>query len=440
MGEERVRPWRGNQHYWEYEGEPVLLLGGSDEDNLFNHPELALRNLEALTRCRGNYVRCTLSCRDPGNIWPFAEVGGRYDLSRFNPEFWGRLRRFLRKAYEQGVIVQVEIWDPHDFWDWGSDGPWSQSPWSPSMNVNYKAGGTILSEGWPHHPSHRPNPFFLAPERGDAVLLEYQERFVAKVLEETLEFPNVLYCIDNETQASPEWSLHWARFMRERAKEAGVELQLAEMWDPWDLRHELHRVTYEHPELFTFVEVSQNNWSSGRVHYDRLIWLRGALERSGRPRPMNNVKIYGAPRPREPAIPALNVDRFWRCIFAGCANARFHRPPTGIGLSPLSQAVIRAARTFASSFDIFSSEPRPDLVESPREAYCLAKPGEAYALYLPSGGRVRLKADCRGSVECLCLNPEGSSFTAREVRRVEEEVQLRAPSEATWLALVLPRA
>jgi len=100
LGEERVRPWRGNQHYWEYEGEPVLLLGGSDEDNLFNHPELALRNLEALTRCRGNYVRCTLSCRDPGNIWPFAEVGGRYDLSRFNPEFWGRLRRFLRKAYE----------------------------------------------------------------------------------------------------------------------------------------------------------------------------------------------------------------------------------------------------------------------------------------------------------------------------------------------------
>jgi len=155
---------------------------------------------------------------------------------------------------------------------------------------------------------------------------------------------------------------------------------------------------------------------------------------------MNNVKIYGAPRPREPAIPALNVDRFWKCIFTGCASARFHRPPTGIGLSPLSQAVIRAARTFASSFDIFSSEPRPDLVESPREAYCLAKPSEAYALYLPSGGRVRLKVDCRGSVECLWFNPERSSFTAREVQRVEEEVRLRAPSEATWLALVLPRA
>ncbi|RLF03886.1 MAG: hypothetical protein DRK00_07930 [Thermoprotei archaeon] len=142
---------------------------------------------------------------------------------------------------------------------------------------------------------------------------------------------------------------------------------------------------------------------------------------------MNNVKTYGAPRPREPAIPALNLDRFWKCVFAGCASASFHRPPTGIGLSSPTQTAIRAARAFTSSFDIFSSEPRPDLVDSPHEAYCLAKPGEAYALYLPGGGRVELGVDCWGSAECLWFNPEKSSFTVKEVQRVSGEVRLRAP-------------
>lgn len=79
------------------------------------------------------------------------------------------------------------------------------------------------------------------------------------------------------------------------AREHGAEIQLTEMWDPWDLRHELHGVTYKHPELFSFTEVSQNNWNSGRIHYERLVWFRDTLRRCGGPRPMNNVKIYGAP-------------------------------------------------------------------------------------------------------------------------------------------------
>ena len=29
----RIRPYAGNQRYWQYEGRPVLLLGGSDDDN-----------------------------------------------------------------------------------------------------------------------------------------------------------------------------------------------------------------------------------------------------------------------------------------------------------------------------------------------------------------------------------------------------------------------
>lgn len=34
-----ISVYAGNPHYWEYNGEPILLLGGSGEDNMFNHPD-----------------------------------------------------------------------------------------------------------------------------------------------------------------------------------------------------------------------------------------------------------------------------------------------------------------------------------------------------------------------------------------------------------------
>lgn len=437
MDDGRIRVWHDNRRYWQYDGRPMLLLGGSDEDNLFNHPDLMMRNLDVLAGCGGNYIRCTLSCRDPGNLWPFARVNGRYDLDRFDSGFWGRLRRCLKEAWKRGVIVQVELWDPHDFWDRGDMDVWSRNPWNPAMNINYTAEDTGLRERWDVHPSTEPNPFFLSPILRNHTLLGYQERFVARVLEETLDFPNVLYCIDNEVRAPPGWTLHWAMFVRRLAREHGAEVQLTEMWDPWDLRHELHSVTYRHPELFTFTEVSQNNWNSGRTHYERLIWFRRTLTEYGGPRPMNNVKIYGAPRPREPAIPRLNVDRFWKCIFAGCASARFHRPPTGIGLTEVSRRMIKAARAFTSSFDLFNCEPRPDLVEDAGdEAYCLAGSDGTYALYLPRGSKAMLKTRV-SKVKANWFNVEKCRFTETETLKAEDGVfHVKPPSHGLWLALL----
>ena len=66
----RIRPWPGNPCYWEYRGEPGLLLGGSVEDNLFQ-VESVREQLDLLADCGGNYVRCTMSSRDEGNVWSF---------------------------------------------------------------------------------------------------------------------------------------------------------------------------------------------------------------------------------------------------------------------------------------------------------------------------------------------------------------------------------
>ncbi len=49
--------------YWQFRGEPVLLLGGSVEDNLFQIPNLE-EHLDLLAAAGGNYVRNTMSSRD----------------------------------------------------------------------------------------------------------------------------------------------------------------------------------------------------------------------------------------------------------------------------------------------------------------------------------------------------------------------------------------
>jgi hypothetical protein len=44
LEKDRIQVYEKNPHYWQYKGKPVLLISGSDEDNLFNYPELLAQN------------------------------------------------------------------------------------------------------------------------------------------------------------------------------------------------------------------------------------------------------------------------------------------------------------------------------------------------------------------------------------------------------------
>ena len=82
----RIKPYQENPRYWQYEGAPVLLIGGSREDNLFQIPDLR-EHLDLLRSVGGNYIRNTMSSRDPGNVWPFFKSGDFFDLNQWNPEY-----------------------------------------------------------------------------------------------------------------------------------------------------------------------------------------------------------------------------------------------------------------------------------------------------------------------------------------------------------------
>src|SRR6056297_1149192 len=62
---EPLQPWAENPWYWSYRGKPVLLLGGSDDDNLFQWPERELiAQLDRLKAAGGNVIRNTMSDRN----------------------------------------------------------------------------------------------------------------------------------------------------------------------------------------------------------------------------------------------------------------------------------------------------------------------------------------------------------------------------------------
>lgn len=303
---DRIQPWADNPTYWQYKGEPVLLLGGTDQDNLFNHPNLGFDGLEVqldlLVSVGGNYVRNTMSSRDRAdessiffnddNLYPFYldEESGLYDLDRFNDEYWKRFSDFLNMTAQRDIIVQIEIWDR---WDYGPERMpnylgygWSQHPFNPKNNVNYSSEQTGLDEErWEEYPIFR-----TIPGLDDVpVVLAYQEAFVEKVLSISLQYGHVLYCISNETTSSEEWSAHWARFVHAQAEQAGVGVEVTEMWNHWDLTHSMHRRTFDHPDLYSFADTSQNNHQVEQTHWDNMLQARQLI--ANPPRPMNNVKI-----------------------------------------------------------------------------------------------------------------------------------------------------
>ncbi|QDU59471.1 hypothetical protein Pan216_02990 [Planctomycetes bacterium Pan216] len=385
---DRIQPYAKNPHYWQYKGKPVLLLGGTIEDNLFQLADVTFE-LESLVQVGGNFVRNTMSSRDQGNLWPFKKVGEDYDLEQWNDEYWQRFERFLSEAAKRDVIVQLEVWATFDFYQ----GTWrDNNPFNPNLNSNYKPGEAKLPIRVNSHPTRTENPFFetVPGEDNNELVLKYQQRYVSKLLDHSLNYGNVLYCMDNETSVTPKWGAHWAKFIRDRAAKEGLHVETTEMWDSWDLKHESHRATFDHPELYSFVDLSQNNHQRGQRHYDNAMAIRERFLKST-PRPANNVKIYGADTGRFGRA-RDGVERFWRSIFAGHAAARFHRPPSGLGLGEVALQNLRAARAFTNAFTIFTCEPNNSILgqRAPNEAYALVDPGKVYALYFPARGSVTL--------------------------------------------------
>lgn len=147
----RIDIYPENPAYWIYDEKPVLLIGGSDDDNLFQHPQLK-QQLDILRAVGGNYIRNTMSSRnDRGwEVQAFKQLpDGKFDLNQWNPEYWNRFENMLKWTQERDIIVQIEVWATFDYYR----EYWAANPYNPKNNVNYTSKETGLPTEVDSHPT-----------------------------------------------------------------------------------------------------------------------------------------------------------------------------------------------------------------------------------------------------------------------------------------------
>ena len=372
--------------YWQYKGEPVVLRGGSDDDNLFQWSGNDLTaHLDLLASVGGNYIRNTMSDRDEGNIYAFKQTSdSEYDLTQWNNEYWNRLDFLLSETTRRDIIVQLTLWDQFDL----GGNAWDVHPWNPNNNSSMSSGT------WENR-----EDFYSTVDRNATDELKYQQQYINQLLSISLQYDNVLYNINNESSETGSWENYWAQYIKDAAHQMNKEIYVTNMQLS---AYNAVRHVMTNPELFDYVDISQNNQDSkgarGRAHWEYLMFVRQKIASFG-PVPMNNVKIYGATDGNtnySAGSETEAIDRFWRNIFGGCASARFHRPSVpekrwGSGLNERVQVNLTALEMLLEKLDIYNCTPHNDLmtstvpVESMMEAYITAKIGSQYAVYFPQG-------------------------------------------------------
>ena len=392
-----IHPWSKNVRYWQYKGEPVLLLGGSNTDHLFLADDL-LTQLDEIKKCGGNFVRNTMSQREGRELKPYALINDSiFDLNKWNEEYWKKFQNMLKWTNERDIIVQIEVWDRFDY----SQKFWETSPWNPRLNINYSYEEVGFDEKYPLHPSKDVHPFFHSipgmPKyyKKLDLIYKYQEAFVTKMLSYSLKYGNILYCMNNETTTNALWGQYWIDFIKTKAEKQGVSVCTTDMFDDvYKGKESLSAPTIFNDGVhYTFADISQvNSRNFDDKHFHELEWLIEQVNKTYQ-RPCNNVKIYGGNYSNFGSGGLEDgVERFWRDLFGGSAGVRFHRPPTGNGLNGRAEASIRAVRLLESQMKLWELNPHMELLSDrlPNEAYLAARLGEKYALYFTNAGSVGL--------------------------------------------------
>lgn len=444
-----IRVYKENPYYFQYKGEPVLLLGASDYHNIFQRPDLA-EHLEKMKSAGGNYVRNTMASReitdDHNDLWPYKIVESTvdpliniYDLDRFNEEYWDKFSNMLEETHSRDIIVEIELWERHDTYRTRDQAGWERHPYNPENNINFTAEESGLPTGeWIRQEFDKNHPFFKTVPRlqDNTLVLQYQKAFIDKLLTYTEDYDHILYNMNNETQEHYYFGEYWAEHILEWAQRHGKHIELTDMQDNHNVTEEPVKRVME-SGIYTFVDISQNNFQEGETHWRRIQYIRDFLSET--PKPITNIKIYGsdfAPPPYEFwGDTDEAIQRFWRNIIGGSASARFHRPLWGIGLNDVAMANLQSMRMVTDSMHFFNHLPANSLLSGreENEAYCMAFSGNEYMIYFPVAGSVFLDAT-PGDYELLWLRTQIAEW--QKPYNLELPGIIATPDDDHWAVLI----
>lgn len=213
-----------NPHYFTWRGKPTILITSAEHYGaVLNRDFDGARYLQTLAGDGLNYTRIftgayvepqgafniarnTLAPSAGRLITPWARSaetgyaggGNRFDLSRWDPDYFARLKSFLTEAGRRGVVVEISIFCPMY-----EDMQWRLSPMNASNNI--QSLGSVA----------RTNVYTLDRNGG---LLAIQETLTRKLVTELNGFDNLFYEICNEPYfggVTLEWQHHIADVIAE---------------------------------------------------------------------------------------------------------------------------------------------------------------------------------------------------------------------------------
>jgi PA14 domain len=209
-----------NPHYFLWRGHPTILITSGEHYGAVLNLDFDYRKyLDTLARDRLNLTRTftggayvepagsfniahnTLAPESGRFIAPWARSdqpgyaggGNKFDLNRWNEDYFSRFRDFVAYASQRGVVVEVNLFCPMY-----GETQWRLSPFRAGNNVN--GLGAIK----------RTDLYTLDRHGG---LLAVQDRMVRKFVAELKDFDNVYYEICNEPYfggVTLEWQHHIA--------------------------------------------------------------------------------------------------------------------------------------------------------------------------------------------------------------------------------------
>ena len=352
----------------------------------------------------------------------------KFDLSRFDDEYFARLRSRVESAGRRGIYVSVMLFE-----GWGMqfvENAWRAHPFNPANNTN-GSGSDPNGEG----------KGLDVHELADPQMTAVQEAYVRKVVDTVNDLDNVLYEISNENHpASTEWQYHMIRFL-----------------------HDCERTKPEqHPVGMTF----QFKGGSNQTLFDSPAdWISPNPDGgyTDNPPAATGSKVILSDTDHLWGIGG-NVAWAWKSFCRGL-NPLFVDPYDGTILNTDSkwETVRRAlghVRTMSERVALASMAPQGGLAST---HYCLADPGKEYLVYLPDGGEVTANLTAAtGTLAVEWMHPvegrthpgrrdcgrgeahaEGTLRRRRCCARVEETMRMTATVPAvalTWMTTTIANA
>lgn len=297
----------------------------------------------------------------------------KFDLSKHDPEYFGRLRDRVSEAGRRGIYVSVMLFE-----GWGmqfAPGAWETHPFHPGNNVNGLDGDANGDgKGLEIH------------ELAVPAVTAVQEAYVRKVIDTVNDLDNVLYEISNENHPpSTEWQVHMIRFIHDYEK----------------------MKPKQHPVGMTF----QCKGGSNRTLFESPAdWVSPNPDGGYRdnPPPAGGRKVVLSDTDHLWGIGG-NAGWVWKSFLRG-HNVLFMDPYDGTVLGkkfePKWEPILRgmgAALRYARRMDLSRTRPLGELSST---GYCLAEPGKSYLAYLPGTDEVTVDlSDSTGRFSCEWHDP-----------------------------------